>query len=157
MSSVTARINGREEAFESGPTDSLLDVLRSRLHLFGVKDGCREGQCGACTVLIDGAPAASCIFPARAVEGRSIETAAGLTDPAGVAVRQALAAGGGIQCGFCTPGIVTMLTALLRSYPSPDEGLIREALAGNLCRCTGYAQIVEAALTAAAELRTRAA
>jgi carbon-monoxide dehydrogenase small subunit len=157
MSSVTARINGREEVFESGPTDSLLDVLRSRLHLLGVKDGCREGQCGACTVLLDGTPAASCIFPARAVEGRSIETAAGLTDPVGVAVRQAMAAGGGIQCGFCTPGIVTILTALLRAYPSPDEGLIREALAGNLCRCTGYAQIVEAALTAAAELRARAA
>lgn len=157
MSPVTARINGHEEVFETEPTELLLDALRSRFYLLGVKDGCREGHCGACTVLVDGEAVVSCLYPARAAEGRSVETAAGLTDPIGVAVREAMAAGGGIQCGFCTPGMVTMLTALLRNHPGPDEDLVKEAIAGNLCRCTGYAQIVEAALAAAAKLRARVA
>jgi carbon-monoxide dehydrogenase small subunit len=157
MSQITARINGRDETFEPDAAESLLDVLRSRLHLRGVKDGCREGQCGACTVIVDGMAVDSCIYPARAVDGRQVETAEGLRDAVGVAVQEAMAAGGGIQCGFCTPGMVTMLTALLREHRAPDDELIREAIAGNLCRCTGYAQIVEAALTAAERLRRRVA
>ena len=155
MAHVTACINGRDERFEPDPTETLLDALRSRLYLRGVKDGCREGQCGACTVLVDGKPVDACLYPARAIDGRCIETAEGLSDPVGVAVQAAMSAGGGIQCGYCTPGIVTMLTALLRENPDPDESLIRQALAGNLCRCTGYAQIVEAALSAASSLRRR--
>lgn len=98
-----------------------------------------------------------CLYPARAADGRTIETAEGLKDPVGLTVQNAMAAGGGVQCGFCTPGMVTTLTALLRQYPDPDDNLIREAIAGNLCRCTGYAQIVEAALAAAARLRRSAA
>ncbi len=157
MSQVKACVNGRDETFEPDPTESLLDALRFRLHLRGVKDGCREGHCGACTVLIDGVAVDSCLYPARAADGRTIETAEGLKDPVGLTVQNAMAAGGGVQCGFCTPGMVTTLTALLRQYPDPDDNLIREAIAGNLCRCTGYAQIVEAALAAAARLRRSAA
>jgi aerobic carbon-monoxide dehydrogenase small subunit len=157
MSQVKACVNGRDETFEPDPAESLLDTLRFRLHLRGVKDGCREGHCGACTVIIDGVVVDSCLYFAQAADGRTIETAEGLKDSVGLAVQDAMAAGGGIQCGFCTPGMVTSLTALLRQYPDPDDNLIREAIAGNLCRCTGYAQIVEAALAAAARLRRSAA
>ena len=153
MSQVRACVNGRDETFEPDPAESLLDALRFRLHLHGVKDGCREGHCGSCTVLIDGIAVDSCLYFARAADGRTIETAEGLKDRVGLTVQNAMAAGGGIQCGFCTPGMVTTLTALLRQHPDADDNQIREAIAGNLCRCTGYAQIVEAALAAAAELR----
>jgi len=156
MSRITVRLNGFEEVFEPAPLDSLLDALRTHFHLHGVKEGCRSGDCGACTVLVDGEPVDSCLYPAFAADGRVIETASGLNDAAGLAVRQAMAVAGGVQCGFCTPGIVTVLTALLRERSDLDAETVRRALAGNLCRCTGYAQIVEAALAAAASLKVSA-
>ena len=144
--SVTATINGREETFETVGLESLMDVLRNRLHLSGTKEGCREGECGACTVLLDGKPINACTFIARAAEGREIETIEGLQDDLATGIKQAIVEIGGVQCGYCTPGIIVMLSALLRRVEKPDEALIREALSGNICRCTGYAQIVDAAL-----------
>lgn len=152
MTRVTSTINGRDETFEAAPLETLLDVLRNRLFLTGTKDGCREGECGSCTVLVDGRPVNSCIFPAQAVAGRVVETVEGLRDEIAEALRGAMAAAGAVQCGYCTPGFVVMLTSLLRSRPNPDEALIRQAIVGNICRCTGYAQIVDAVLAAARQL-----
>ncbi len=143
---VTAKVNGREETFEVEGLESLMDVLRDKLHLSGTKEGCREGECGACTVLVDGKPVNSCGYIAHAAEGREIETIEGLNDALSMRIKQAIVEIGGIQCGYCTPGIVVMLSALLRRHEAPDEALIREALSGNICRCTGYAQIVDAVL-----------
>ena len=144
--SVTAAINGRDETFEVVGLESLMDALRNRLHLSGTKEGCREGECGACTVLLDGKPINACTFIARAAEGREIDTIEGLQDELSTEIKQAIVEIGGVQCGYCTPGMVVMLSALLRRIEAPDEALIREALSGNICRCTGYAQIVDAAL-----------
>jgi aerobic-type carbon monoxide dehydrogenase small subunit (CoxS/CutS family) len=144
--SVTATINGRAETFEVVGLESLMDVLRNRLHLSGTKEGCREGECGACTVLLDGKPINSCAYIARAAEGREIETIEGLNDDLSYRLKQAIIETGGVQCGYCTPGIIVMLSSLLRRTDAPDEALIREALSGNICRCTGYAQIVDAVL-----------
>lgn len=141
---ITATINGRHETFQASAQSTLMDVLRDTLKLRGTKEGCREGECGACTVLVDGKPVDSCIYAAAAVQGRAVETIEGLQDSLSSEIKAAMVCSGGVQCGYCTPGIVVMLTALLRRYPRPDAALIREALAGNICRCTGYAQIVEA-------------
>ena len=143
---VTATINGREETFEVIGLESLMDALRNRLHLSGTKEGCREGECGACTVLLDGKPINACTFIARAAEGREIETIEGLQDALSSRIKQAIVETSGVQCGYCTPGIVVMLSGLLRRVEAPNEALIREALSGNICRCTGYAQIVDAVL-----------
>jgi len=143
---VTAKVNGREETFEVEGLESLMDVLRDKLHLSGTKEGCREGECGACTVLVDGKPVNSCGYIAHAAEGREIETIEGLNDALSMRIKTAIVEAGGIQCGYCTPGIVVMLSGLLRRHEAPDEALIREALSGNICRCTGYAQIVDAVL-----------
>jgi len=126
-------------------TESLLDVLRDRLHLTGTKEGCREGECGACTVLVDGIPVDSCIYPALASDGRLIETIEGLGESERpTALQKALVETAGLQCGFCTPGIVMVLTAMLREHPNPSPELVRENLSGNICRCTGYTQIEDA-------------
>ena len=150
---ITASINGVSETFDVRADGTLMDALREELHLLGTKEGCREGECGACTVLIDGKVVDSCIYPAAAVQGRSVETIEGMVDPLAERVKAAMVEHGGVQCGYCTPGIVLSLTALLRRFPQADEGLIREALAGNICRCTGYSQIIDAALAAAAANR----
>lgn len=142
---ITATINGRRETFQVSAQSTLMDVLRDTLKLRGTKEGCREGECGACTVLVDGNPVDSCIYAAAAVQGRSVETIEGLQDTLAGEIKMAMVVAGGVQCGYCTPGIVVMLTALLRRHPRPDAMLVREALAGNICRCTGYAQIIEAA------------
>jgi carbon-monoxide dehydrogenase small subunit len=152
---VTARINGNERSFEVDPSDTLMDALRNGLKLTGTKEGCREGECGACTVIVDGRPIDSCIYPAVAVEGCTVETVEGLCDPVSVAIKDAIVEKAGLQCGYCTPGFVVMLVALLRENPDPEEALIREALNGNLCRCTGYTQIVDAALYAAKQHEAR--
>tara|TARA_B100000029_G_C17403017_1_gene897793 strand:- start:142 stop:621 length:480 start_codon:yes stop_codon:yes gene_type:complete len=144
---VTATVNGREESFEVAGLESLMDALRDRLHLSGTKEGCREGECGACTVLLDGKPINSCAYIAAATDGREIETIEGLSDDLAMSIKRAIVEASGVQCGYCTPGIVVMLTALLRKVETPDEALIREALSGNICRCTGYAQIVDAVLS----------
>lgn len=152
---ITASINGTSETFVVRADTTLMDVLREELHLLGTKEGCREGECGACTVLIDGKPVDSCIYPAAAVQGRNVETIEGMVDLLAEQVKSAMVEFGGVQCGYCTPGIVLSLTALLRRYPEADEALVRESLAGNLCRCTGYSQIVDAALAAAEANRGR--
>jgi len=152
---IETQINGRGELLELEPDEVLLDALRERLHLTGTKDGCREGECGACTVLVDDCPVAACLYPAAAVHGRSVETVEGIGGEALSQVQNALLAAGGVQCGFCTPGFVVVLTALLRQEPDPTPERIREAIAGNLCRCTGYAAIVRAARAAAAALRAQ--
>ena len=144
MVMLTATVNGREERVEVEPLEKLMDTLRDRLHLRGTKEGCREGECGACTVLVDGMPVNSCIYASLQAEGRQVETIEGLGDSLTSSIQDAIVECGGVQCGYCTPGFVVMITALLRRHPDADEALVREALSGNICRCTGYVQIVDA-------------
>ncbi len=143
--SVNRDLYGREVT----PDATLLDVLREELGLTGTKWGCKTGDCGACTVLVDGEPVTSCIQLARQVQGREITTIEGLDRDGLNDVQAAFVSNGAAQCGFCTPGMILAVEALLRFDPSPDEATVREALAGNLCRCTGYNKIVDAALEAA--------
>ena len=136
---------------EVEPDVTLLALLRDVLGLTGTKWGCLTGDCGACTVLVDGEPVVSCLQLARQVDGREVTTIEGLDRNGGLNdVQAAFVANGAAQCGFCTPGTVVSIEALLRVNPSPDENEVREAIAGNLCRCTGYNKIVDAALEAAA-------
>jgi carbon-monoxide dehydrogenase small subunit len=129
----------------------LLDVLREECKLTGTKEGCGEGECGACTVLVDGEPMLSCLLPAEDVAGRRVTTVEALTPPGGLhPVQQAFLDGNGFQCGYCTPGIELVATALLEHNPSPSRDEIVDALAGNVCRCTGYDPIVDAIQAAAA-------
>lgn len=145
-------VNGDLYRREVEPDATLLDVLRDDLGLTGTKWGCKTGDCGACTVLVGGAPVTSCIQLAVQVEGPEITTIEGLDREGGLDdVQAAFVANGAAQCGFCTPGMILAVEALLRVRPSPDEAEVREALAGNLCRCTGYNKIVDAALEAAAK------
>ena len=138
-------LNDRPVSVKIDPAATLLGVLRDQLGLTGTKDGCSEGECGACTVLIGGKPVDSCIYAALSVEGRPVRTVEGLeATNGGRAIQEAFLAAGGIQCGFCTPGFVVTLSALLEENPAPDENEVGEALAGNICRCTGYAQIFDA-------------
>ncbi len=124
---------------------TLLEVVRDHLDLIGTKEGCNEGECGACTVLIDGKPVDSCIYPAVLVDGHSVVTVEGISSTdIGQAVQEAFLDAGGIQCGFCTPGFIVTITALLEHDPAPSQDDARLALAGNICRCTGYSQILDA-------------
>jgi carbon-monoxide dehydrogenase small subunit len=138
-------VNGRPVETEGEPLDRLLDVLRRGLGLTGSKEGCGEGECGACTVLLDGRPALSCLVPLCQVEGRRVVTVEGLAeDPAARPMLERLVSAGGVQCGACTPGIAVTAWALLQEDPAPGREAVREALAGNLCRCTGYEAILDA-------------
>jgi aerobic carbon-monoxide dehydrogenase small subunit len=142
---VTFTVNGRQARVAVDPAETLLGVLRERLSLTGTKEGCNEGECGACTVLVDGLPLDSCIYSAAATAGRCVETVEGLADDdLGRDLQSAFVAAGGVQCGFCTPGFLTTLVAVLRDNPAPSEQEVRTALAGNICRCTGYSQILDA-------------
>jgi aerobic carbon-monoxide dehydrogenase small subunit len=125
-----------------------LSVIRDRLGLTGTKEGCVEGECGACTVLVDGRPVDSCIYAAHAASGRTVTTIEGIGGAGDLVtpLQDALVRTGGVQCGFCTPGFVMTLTALLHENPAPTESETRMALAGNLCRCTGYSQIIDAVM-----------
>jgi carbon-monoxide dehydrogenase small subunit len=130
---------------------TLLEVLREDLQLTGTKHGCELGECGACAVLVDGQPVLSCLLLAVESEGRSIETVEGLADEGRLhPLQECFATLGAAQCGYCTPGILMTAKALLDREPTPSRERIREALSGNLCRCTGYAQIIEAVEAAAA-------
>ena len=131
---------------EIEPHLTLLQVLREKLELTGTKEGCGMGECGACTVLLDGKTVNSCIFPAVEVEGKSVTTIEGVIDAQGNLhpIQKAFVEYGAIQCGFCTPGMVLSAKALLDEKPKPTEDEIRNGIAGNLCRCTGYLQIVQA-------------
>jgi carbon-monoxide dehydrogenase small subunit len=148
-------VNGMAVRVEVAPGARLIDLLRDTLNLTGTKEGCGEGECGACTVLVDGRAVNACLFPALEAGGRGVTTIEGLAGPGGElsAVQQAFVDRGGIQCGFCSPGMILAATALLRENPDPTDTDIREALVGNLCRCTGYVQIVESVRHAAAALR----
>jgi aerobic carbon-monoxide dehydrogenase small subunit len=147
---MTLRVNGKPRRMRASADAFLIDVLRDQLALTGAKFGCGMGECGACTVLLDGAPVFSCLTLAIETQGREITTIEGLAqngelDP----VQRAFAEAGGVQCGFCTPGMVLSARALLNETPRPTEAEVRRALSGNLCRCTGYGKIVEAVLAAA--------
>jgi carbon-monoxide dehydrogenase small subunit len=146
---VTCTVNGRTHNLEVAPAETLLQTLRRRLFLTGTQEGCIEGECGACTVLIEDQPIASCIYAAAAVDGRSVRTVEGLGNSEGLnTLQKAFVDHAAVQCGFCTPGLLMTLTALLEHNPSPAPDEIRTALAGNICRCTGYQQIIEAVVAA---------
>lgn len=150
-SPLSFTLNGTPVSIQVAPSSLLLEVLRNDLGLTGTKEGCGKGECGACTVLVDGRPVNSCLFPALEAEGREVTTIEGLARGTELSVvQQAFVQNGGIQCGFCSPGMILSVEALLSRQPNPDETEIRSALVGNLCRCTGYAQIVEAVKDAAA-------
>ena len=137
-------LNSREVEIDTDPLRRLLDVLREDFDLTGVKEGCGEGECGACSVIIDGELANSCIVPVGTVQDAVILTIEGYRETERYRVlEESFAAGGSVQCGFCTPGFVMAAEALLSKNPTPDERAIREAISGNLCRCTGYHMIVE--------------
>ncbi len=142
--SATFTVNGKPVEVEGHPMERLLDVLRVRLGLTGTKEGCGEGECGACTVLLDGEPVLSCLVPLLQCAGRRIETVEGVADGPARAFLDRFVATGGVQCGACTPGIVVTAWALLQRSPFPTVDQAREALAGNLCRCTGYEGILRA-------------
>ena len=154
---LTCMVNGEEVSALADTRDTLLDLLRDRLGLTGTKEGCGNGNCGTCTVLMDGAPIHACLVLAVEAPGRSITTIEGLSDNGALhPLQQALVEHGGTQCGFCTSGIVLSAKALLDENPRPSEAQIRHAIAGNLCRCTGYGKIVEAiAAVAAAQEQSR--
>lgn len=146
-------VNGRECTVNAEPNTILLNVLRDQLDLTGAKCGCNTGDCGACTVIMNGEAVRSCIVPMRNAEGKSITTIEGLADgPRLHPLQQAFIDAGAIQCGFCTPGMILSAKALLDKNPSPTEEEIRTAINPNLCRCTGYARIVEAIKLAAARM-----
>lgn len=154
---VTFTLNGAEAAAFADPGANLLDVLRRGVGDLSPKYGCGQGTCGACTVLIDGQPHLSCITLAESVEGRSVQTAAGLANgPTLHALQQAFIDGFAAQCGYCTPGMLMAAKALLDRNPNPSREEVIDAIGGNLCRCTGYEPIVDAVL-AAARTRGRAA
>jgi len=148
VTALTLRINGAEYRVEVPAGAFLLDVLRDHLGLQGAKEACAEGECGSCTVLVDGRPADSCILFAGQAAGREITTIEGLSAGGLHPVQQAFADLGAVQCGFCTPGFVVAAAAFLEENPSPTPSEVREALAGNLCRCTGYEAIVAAVVAA---------
>jgi aerobic-type carbon monoxide dehydrogenase small subunit (CoxS/CutS family) len=137
-------VNGAAVALEGHPLERLLDLLRERLELTGTKEGCGEGECGACTVLLDGQPVLSCLVPLLQCPGRTVETVEGLAHGAARPWVEELVARGGVQCGACTPGIVVTAWALLQENPAPTRAEVQDALAGNLCRCTGYEGIFRA-------------
>ncbi|MEO8653289.1 MAG: 2Fe-2S iron-sulfur cluster-binding protein [Ramlibacter sp.] len=151
---LSLQVNGRSHELAAPGSALLLEVLRDQLGLSGTKQGCDGGECGACTVLVDGEPRLACITLAASVAGRKIETIEGLTESGRMGrLQQAFHEHLGTQCGFCTPGMVMAAEALLRREPKPTEAQIRAALAGNLCRCTGYVKIIES-VQAGAEART---
>lgn len=146
---VEFKVNGNTCSVETYPMTRLLDVLREQLHLTGTKEGCGEGECGACTVILDGRIVNSCLVPVAQVSGSSITTIEGVAGESQLhAVQQSFIEHGGAQCGICTPGMVLAAVDLLQRTPNPSESEIRTGLAGNLCRCTGYMKIFESVVRA---------
>ena len=147
---LTLKVNGKTEQLEVDTRTTLLDALRENLHLFGTKKGCDHGQCGACTVLVNGRRLNACLTLAVMHQGAEITTIEGLAKDGKLhPMQEAFRECHGLQCGFCTPGMVMAATALVAQYPHPDERQVREQLDGNLCRCTGYHNIVRAVLQGA--------
>jgi carbon-monoxide dehydrogenase small subunit len=157
MTQLNMFVNGQEVRVQVAADALLVDVLRDQLGWTGVKVGCGVGECGACTVLLNGQPVASCITPALKAQGAEVLTIEGLTAADGELhpIQKAFLAEGAVQCGFCTPGLVMAAEALLSADPAPDEQAIRFGLSGNLCRCTGYETVVRAVAAAAREGRGR--
>jgi carbon-monoxide dehydrogenase small subunit len=152
---ITLTVNGEYEQVDVPANMTLLQMLRDKLSLTGTKNGCSAGECGACTVLLNGEPVNSCMVLAVECEGAAVITVEGLAkdgvlDP----IQEAIIDHGGVQCGFCTPGILISARGLLNRNPNPSEDDIREALVGNLCRCTGYLRIIEAVQEAASRERS---
>lgn len=147
-------VNGEPYELEIAPNRTLLEVIRNDLGLTGTKEGCGTGECGACTVLLDGEPVNACLTLALQAHGKKVTTIEGLSRGDGLdPLQEAFIAHGAIQCGFCTPGVILSAKALLERNPKPKELEIREALVGHLCRCTGYQKIVEAILSVATDMR----
>jgi len=147
---INFTVNGRSQTVQAYPMERLLDVLREQLGLTGTKEGCGEGECGACTVTIDGQIVNSCLVPIAQVAGASIRTIEGIapSETQLHAVQQAFIEHGGAQCGICTPGMIMAAVNLLERIPNPSDSEIRHGLAGNLCRCTGYMKIFESVVRA---------
>ncbi|MGR6963495.1 (2Fe-2S)-binding protein [Geodermatophilus sp. URMC 61] len=154
---VTTTVNGIERtADDVWPGESLLHLLRERLGLPGAKNACEQGECGSCTVHLDGEPVCACLVAAGQAIGREVTTVEGLAEGQALhPVQEAFVEAGAVQCGFCTPGLVVMASDLLARVPEPSDPEIREALAGNLCRCTGYEKILDAVRLAARRQATR--
>jgi aerobic-type carbon monoxide dehydrogenase small subunit (CoxS/CutS family) len=152
LESLTLRLNGEEVSVLVRPDALLLDVLRDELGLMGTKEACGQGECGACTVLLDGEPVASCLVPALKAQGREVLTVEGLATGGELhPLQKAFIEHGAVQCGYCTPGMLMSAKGLLGRNPHPTEEEIKEAISGNLCRCTGYVKIVEAIKAAASD------
>lgn len=151
MHPITVTVNGRRHELEVEGRLTLADMLRHRLQLTGTHLGCEHGVCGACTVLVEGRSARSCLMLAVQADGKAIETVEGLSDPKGKLhpLQDAFVVHHGLQCGYCTPGMLMTLVELLRTGTEQTEASVREAISGNLCRCTGYQGIVDATLAAA--------
>ena len=152
---VRFRVNGEQTTVHMEPTKTLLDVLREDLFLTGTKRGCDSGECGACTVLLNGKAVHSCLILAAELDGKDVLTIEGLSkDPKELhSLQKAFIEKGAVQCGFCTPGLIMTAKALLDENPNPTEEEVRYGVSGNLCRCTGYTKIVEAILSAGEEIR----
>lgn len=149
---LTLTVNGQGRSVETHPMTRLLDVLREGLGLTGTKEGCGEGECGACTVLLNGRVVNSCLIPAIQAQGADLVTVEGLARGQELSsLQDAFLTHNAAQCGFCTPGMLVSAQDLLRRCPSPDKEQVREGLAGNLCRCTGYSKILDAVQAAARE------
>lgn len=148
-------MNGSEVFVTVEAHKRLIDILRDLLGQTGTKEGCGEGECGACTVIVNGLAVNSCLYPSFEVEGKNVTTIEGLLKSGNQMsiIQKAFVEHGGIQCGFCTPGMIMSTKALLDSNPDPSEEEIRDALVGNLCRCTGYVQIIDSVKSAASELK----
>lgn len=156
MAAIRFTVNGKSSRVETDPERPLLEVLREDLGLTGTKYGCGEGQCGACTVLLDNEPVKSCLTPVRAAEGRKIVTVEGLVRDGNLhPVQQAFLEEGAMQCGYCTPGMILRTVSLLKRSPNPTETQIIEGLNGNLCRCSGHHRILAAVRRAAASAQEK--
>jgi len=150
---ISLTVNGKVYEVAVKPNQTLVDFLRDELDLIGTKKGCEMGDCGSCTVLMDGRPVNSCLVLAVQANGREIQTIEGLESPEGLhPIQKAFVDKGAIQCGFCTPGMILTAKSLLEKNPSPDRDEIRRAISGNLCRCTGYQKIVDAIEAASAQM-----
>ncbi|MEA2330892.1 MAG: aerobic carbon-monoxide dehydrogenase small subunit [Thermoleophilaceae bacterium] len=147
---IEMTLNGADVAVETDPLRSLLTALRDELGLYGSKNACEQGECGSCSVLLDGTLVCGCLVAAGQAHGREVVTVEGLDDLSDTHhVQQAFADAGAVQCGFCTPGLVIATVDLLRRTPRPSDDQVREALSGNLCRCTGYQKVIDAVHQAA--------